>query len=467
MPAREPFDFHNSLPTIPERPDILSVTSLNKMARSLLEGHFPRVLVEGEISNLATPASGHWYLTLKDEQAQIRCAMFRNRNMQVSFKPRNGLQVLLKGRLSIYEGRGDYQLIVDAMEETGDGALRRAFEQLKKKLDVEGLFEPERKRPVSSSCRHVGVITSATGAAIQDIVSVFARRFPATRITVLPVAVQGKEAPGEIVAALDTANRLASQLGLEVLIVGRGGGSLEDLQAFNDESVARAIVASELPVVSAVGHEIDFTIADFVADLRAPTPSAAAELLSPNQEEYQLAFAAYGQQLQRQADTRVRHFKQQLAWLHKRLRHPGRRLQDHAQGLDILEGRLQRSFRQTLSLKNHRVSELNRTLRSNSPLVKLNQFASGQINLHKRLEQAAKHRLQDSSAQLQRLAQQLHTVSPLNTLARGYSITCNLEEKVLRTSDDVSIGETINTRLSDGSLVSKIVTVNKSGNSEI
>jgi exodeoxyribonuclease VII large subunit len=226
--------------------NILSVSSLNRMARSLLESNFPAVIVEGEISNLALPSSGHWYLTLKDKSSQIRCAMFINRNRMVRFKPQNGNQIIVRGRLSIYEGRGDYQLLLDGMEEAGDGALQRAFEQLKAKLLGEGLFADTQKQTMLSHYRHVGVITSATGAAIQDILSVFARRFPATRITLLPVAVQGRDAADEIVSAIQLANKLTEKLGIEALIIGRGGGSLEDLQAFNEERVARAIFASDL-----------------------------------------------------------------------------------------------------------------------------------------------------------------------------------------------------------------------------
>ena len=215
--------------------NILSVSGLNSMARSLLESNFPAVIVEGEISNLAVPSSGHWYLTLKDKSSQIRCAMFVNRNRMVRFKPENGKQIIVRGRLSIYEGRGDYQLILDGMEEAGDGALQRAFEQLKRKLHDEGLFADENKQQMQSHYQHIGVITSATGAAVQDILSVFARRFPATRITLLPVVVQGAAAANEIVNAIERANALAEKLGLQALIVGRGGGSLEDLQAFNEE----------------------------------------------------------------------------------------------------------------------------------------------------------------------------------------------------------------------------------------
>ena len=329
--------------------NILSVSSLNRMARSLLESNFPAVIVEGEISNLAIPSSGHWYLTLKDKSSQIRCAMFVNRNRMVRFKPQNGNQIIVRGRLSIYEGRGDYQLLLDGMEEAGDGALQRAFEQLKAKLLGEGLFADTQKQTMLSHYQHVGVITSATGAAIQDILSVFARRFPATRITLLPVAVQGKDAADEIVNAIQLANKLTEKLGIEALIIGRGGGSLEDLQAFNEERVARAIFASELPICSAVGHEVDFTIADFVADLRAPTPSAAAEQLSPDQAEYFELLFTYNTQFQSAIKLAIRQGTQRLVWIAKQLKHPDRRLQEQAQNLDRLDLRLRKAMKTLIS----------------------------------------------------------------------------------------------------------------------
>src|SRR5690606_31569338 len=248
------------------------VSQLNRRAKQLLETHLPLLWVEGELSNVSQPSSGHWYFTLKDDQAQVRCAMFRNRNMLVRFKPQQGQQVLLRARVSLYEGRGDYQLIAEHMEEAGAGALQRAYEELKQKLAAEGLFSDDLKQPLPSLPRHIGVITSPTGAAIRDILHVLARRFPAIPVTVLPVAVQGKEAAPQIVKAIQLANRADL---FDVLILARGGGSLEDLWPFNEEVVARAIHASKLPIVSAVGHEVDFTIADFVADLRAPTPSVA------------------------------------------------------------------------------------------------------------------------------------------------------------------------------------------------
>ena len=341
----------------PATRDVISVTSLNRMVRSLLEGHFPNVLVEGEISNLSMPSSGHWYFTLKDEGSQIRCAMFRNRNMMTRFRPRDGMQIVLRGKLSIYEGRGDYQLIGESMEEAGDGALRRRFEMLKEKLAAEGLFAAERKRVLPEHVRHVGVITSATGAVIRDIISVLQRRFPAIVVTLLPVPVQGVEAPAAIVKAINTANR-RSDLGLDVLIIGRGGGSLEDLQAFNEESVARAAAASALPTISAVGHETDFTILDFVADLRAPTPSAAAELISPDRNEMMQMLGGYALVLEKLIRDRLQQHRQQLIWVARHLKHPGRRLQEHAQALDMLEGRLLRATQNRIRHAAHRVEGL-------------------------------------------------------------------------------------------------------------
>lgn len=453
MQSRErnnnPYDRQNS-------DNVLSVSSLNRMARSLLESNFPAVIVEGEISNLAVPASGHWYLTLKDKSSQIRCAMFVNRNRMVRFKPENGKQVIVRGRLSIYEGRGDYQLILDGMEEAGDGALARAFEELKAKLFAEGLFADEHKQLMLSHYQHIGVITSATGAAVQDILSVFGRRFPAIRITVIPVAVQGKEAANELVRALTLANKLARKLGLEALIIGRGGGSLEDLQAFNDETVARAIFASELPVCSAVGHEVDFTIADFVADLRAPTPSAAAEQLSPDQEEYFESFRGYAAQLRNAIKSALQQGQQQLTWLAKQLKHPDRRLQEQAQNLDRLDMRLRRAMDSNISLQKSVLSQARRTLLANSPnqlLVRNNMRLTASRS---RLDQSIRARLAAHRSSLTSLSRSLNSVSPLSTLARGYSITYNGESEVIRSESDVKMGESIRTRLGSGEIVSVV-----------
>src|SRR5690606_35272474 len=291
------------LPTGTER-EILSVSQLNRRAKQLLETHLPLLWVEGELSNVSQPSSGHWYFTLKDDQAQVRCAMFRNRNMLVRFKPQQGQQVLVRARVSLYEGRGDYQLIAEHMEEAGTGALQRAFEALKAKLGAEGLFDEARKRPIPTLPRHIGVITSPTGAAIRDVLTVLERRFPSIPVTVIPVAVQGKESAPQIVRALELANRCGL---FDVLLLTRGGGSLEDLWSFNEEAVARAVAASQLPVVCAVGHEVDFSIADFVADLRAPTPSAAAELMTPDGEDWLETFIGYEVMLEDAMERKLRH----------------------------------------------------------------------------------------------------------------------------------------------------------------
>ncbi len=438
---------------------VLSVTSLNRLARDLLERNFPAVIVEGEISNLAQPSSGHWYLTLKDKSSQIRCAMFNNRNRSVRFKPQNGNQIIIKGRLSIYEGRGDYQLIVDSMEEAGDGALRRAFEELKAKLQAEGLFDNASKQAILSRYDHIGVITSATGAAIQDILSVFARRFPATCITLIPVAVQGKDAPAEIVRAIELANKLRGKLQLQALIIGRGGGSLEDLQAFNEEAVARAIFASELPITSAVGHEIDFTIADFVADLRAPTPSAAAEQMSPDQQDYFATFYGYQAQFASLISRLLRQARQQLVWIMRQLKHPGRRLQEQSQHLDLLEARLQRALRNRLQAQRSELQQLRRSLLASSPLQLLRRSSLTLGHQRQRLQTASKSALESKRATLAALGRSLAAVSPLQTLARGYSITYDENARVVRRSEDVTIGGTIISRLSKGTIHSVVAAI--------
>ena len=446
--SREPPQFEDE--------KVLSVTNLNRMAKLLLEDNFPAVVVEGEISNLATPASGHWYLTLKDKTSQIRCAMFVNRNRLVRFKPQNGKQIIVRGRLSIYEGRGDYQLIADSMEDSGDGALRRAFEELKSKLQTIGLFDEDAKQEVHSSYDHIGVVTSPTGAAIRDILSVFERRFPATLVTLFPVSVQGAEAKQEIVNAIETANRLRGKLGVQALIISRGGGSLEDLQAFNEEDVAQAIFASDLPITSAVGHEIDFTIADFVADLRAPTPSAAAEQLSPSQFEYLEILQSYLQQFTRAIGKRLQSTDRTLALMYRQLKRPDRRLQEHAQKLDRFEGQLQLAIRNRIALQHSELLQLKRGLQFITPLSRIRQLLDQVGAKLRTMERSMQADVQIRQAKLGELSRGLEAVSPLNTLSRGYSITYNADMKVIRQSDDVKTGSEITSRLKKGSIVSTV-----------
>ena len=440
--------------TEPEK--VLSVSSLNQMAKSLLEGHFSQVAVEGEISNFANPASGHWYFTLKDQKSQLRCAMFAGRNRLVRFNPKNGDQLIVRGQLSIYPNRGDYQLIVSQMEEAGDGALRRAFEQLKQRLQTEGLFDQRHKKQILEGYHHVGLITSATGAAVRDMVSVFGRRFPATRLTVFPVAVQGPEAPGEISSALALANTLTDTLGLQALIVGRGGGSLEDLQAFNEESVARAIFASELPIVSAVGHEIDFTIADLVADLRAPTPSAAAELLSPDQLDSLEQLQGLLQRFSNLAGQSLTWRKERLRWMARRLRRPDKRLQDHAQTLDRLELQLKRVLRNRLQQAAAQLALQQRALVAVSPAQKLSQQRTQLAALSQRLAHSGRRHLDQGREQLASLSRNLNAVSPLAVLGRGFSISLTESSQVVRQTTDVAPGQTLVTRLADGTVHSRV-----------
>jgi len=390
---------------------VYSVAQLNHAARVLLESGLGVVWVEGEISNLAQPSSGHWYFSLKDRDAQLRCAMFRQRNALCLIRPQEGMQLLARGRISLYEPRGDYQLIIEHLELAGEGALQRAFEQLKAKLQAEGLFATERKRALPALPETVGVITSPTGAAIRDILHILARRFPSTRVIVYPVPVQGTAAPAAIAAMLDLANARAE---CDVLIVARGGGSLEDLQAFNDERVARAIARSALPVVSGVGHEVDFTIADFVADVRAPTPSGAAQLVVPDRQVWLQRLAQLQQRFNVMWQRRSVDAQSALKVLQQRLQraHPGTRLAQHAQHLDELE---QRRLRAWQSLLTH------------------------------------------CQARLQELMRALHAVSPLATMERGFAIVTRVDgSDALTDASLLHPGERIRTRLARGTLEAEV-----------
>ena len=322
--------------------ELLSVSQLNSRARLLLEDVFAQVWVEGEISNLAKPASGHLYFTLKDSQAQVRCALFRQNAARVRQALRDGLAVKVRGKVSLFEGRGDYQLIVDAVEPAGDGALRLAFEALKEKLAGEGLFAVERKRALPAHPQHIGIVSSPSGAVIRDIISVFRRRAPQVALTLVPSAVQGREATAQLVRAL----QLADRAGFDAIILARGGGSLEDLWCFNEEAVARAVAACITPVVSAVGHETDVSISDFVADVRAPTPSAAAELLAPDSADLQRRLDSLRRRLLLRMQGLLAQQRLRLDGLGRRLRHPGERLRQQAQRLDDLDMRLRRAGQQ-------------------------------------------------------------------------------------------------------------------------
>jgi exodeoxyribonuclease VII large subunit len=432
---------------------ILTVSQLNRAAKDLLETYLPLLWVEGELSNLSAPSSGHWYFTLKDGGAQVRCAMFRNRNLLVRFKPEAGKKVVVRAKVSLYEGRGDYQLIVEHMEPAGAGDLQRQFELLKEKLQAEGLFDVDHKKPLPPWPRRLGIVTSPTGAAVHDILHVLRRRFPALPVIILPVAVQGNEAAGQIAAAIEIANRHDL---CDVLIVGRGGGSLEDLWVFNEEIVARAIYASEIPLVSAVGHEVDFTIADFVADVRAPTPSAAAELISPDCQALLHKLRQHKHQLARCMAAHLRQHRQQVNHLRARLQHPGQKLQAQAQKLDHLEIRLRRAMSASLHQAHQRVERFEHKLQRFNPQRLLASHAHHLQVLTLRLE-AAQRKQQDARQQrLQQAAGLLQSVSPLNTLSRGYTILLTQEGRAVRRADEVVSGQELTAKLHQGELVCEV-----------
>lgn len=455
-------DLFNTANTSGERGterEVITVSQLNRRAKQLLETHLPLLWIEGELSNVSVPSSGHWYFTLKDDQAQVRCAMFRNRNMAVRFKPQQGQHVLVRARVSLYEGRGDYQIIAEHMEEAGAGALQRAFDELKLKLAREGLFDEHTKKPLPPLAKHIAVITSPTGAAIRDILSVLGRRFPSIPVTVIPVAVQGKESAGQIVRAIQLANR--AQL-FDVVVLARGGGSLEDLWSFNEEIVARAIYASDLPIVSAVGHEVDFSIADFVADMRAPTPSAAAELITPDGEEWLEKFIGYEVLLEEIIARKLQHLAQKLNWLRSRLRHPKQKLEQQAQRLDSIEMRLKNAIEKKLAAYSHRINTLILRQKPLHPELKLEQLKIRVQQLQLRLGKAQQTKLLQQQQRFSETVRMLNTLNPLNTLDRGYALVTQIDGKTpITTTQDITVGARVKTQLSKGEFIAIVETLVK------
>lgn len=439
--------------------DIYSVGRLNSEVRAVLEGSFPLIWIEGEISNLARPASGHLYFSLKDAQAQVRCALFRMKRQRLRLQPENGQQVLLRARVSLYEGRGEFQLIVEHMEAAGEGALRQSFEALKQRLASEGLFDTEHKSPLPRFPTRIGIITSPSGAAIRDVLSVLGRRFPAIQVVVYPVPVQGDESPQAIADMIQTANRRGE---CDLLILTRGGGSLEDLMAFNDERVARAIYAASIPLVSAVGHEVDFSIADFVADQRAPTPSAAAELVSPDQVELRQSLRQLEQRLQRRIVQGLNRASSRLLHLTTRLQqqHPGTRLLQWTQRLDEMEQRLQYAIGNRLRYQRQHLDSLDARLKSRTPSLRLLQ-AQGQCQLlGQRLQRAIDGTLLGSRQRLAAQAGNLNALSPLATLKRGYSITRRMPDgEVVVDASRVNIDDEVETLLAHGRLICRVRTI--------
>ncbi|MBM4215898.1 MAG: exodeoxyribonuclease VII large subunit [Gammaproteobacteria bacterium] len=437
--------------------DVYSVGRLNKEVRMLLEHGMPTVWIEGEISNFSRPASGHWYFTLKDRDSQVRCAMFRGRNALLRFAPADGQRVIARARVTLFEPRGEYQLQVEHLEDSGVGALRREYERLKARLEAEGLFDASKKRSLPTVPGCIGVVTSPTGAAIRDILNILGRRFPAARVIIYPTAVQGRDAVPQLLEALSLAT---TRHECDVLIVARGGGSIEDLWAFNDEAVARAIRSLPMPVVTGIGHEVDFTIADFVADLRAPTPSGAAELVVPDGATWRTGFARLAQRLLQALRRQLRNDSDYLVAMRRRLAlaHPGQRLRQNAQRLDELEQRLGSRVQLLLSDRRHRLQTLTTRLARTSPKAEVQRLTHRHAVLDERLRRALPQRLEVLRQTLGTLARTLDAVSPLATLDRGFALVTRVTDgALLRDAGAVGTGDLIDTRLAKGTLRARVV----------
>jgi exodeoxyribonuclease VII large subunit len=437
---------------------VYTVSELTASIKAALEEGFPMMWVEGEISNLRTPGSGHAYFTLKDEGAQISAVLFRGRGRRVRFELEDGMQVLAFGGLDVYAARGQYQLVVEMMEPKGLGALQLAFEQLKRKLQAEGLFDEARKRPLPAFPRVIGIVTSPTGAAIRDMLNIIGRRFGDLHILITPVRVQGDEAPGEIVQALA---HLQERADLDVIIVGRGGGSIEDLWAFNDERVARALAACRVPVISAVGHETDFTIADFVADLRAPTPSGAAELVVREKLAVTATLVALYGRLKEAMTAEVGARRERVDYLVRRrvLTDPSRALRDLHRRLDELASRLRLGLRASQRHVSHRVALATSALRSRNPLGRIAAMTALLSQLRGRLVSTAAHNLKTSRARFGEAVGRLESLSPLGVLARGYAVARLPSGEVVRSASQVAVGEVLEILLHQGALGARVAEV--------
>ncbi len=434
---------------------IFTVSRLNQTVRLLLEQEMGQVWISGEISNFTQPSSGHWYFTLKDDTAQVRCAMFRNSNRRVTFRPQHGQQVLVRANITLYEPRGDYQIIVESMQPAGEGLLQQKYEQLKAKLQSEGLFDQQFKKTLPSPAHCVGVITSKTGAALHDILHVLKRRDPSLPVIIYPTAVQGDDAPGQIVRAIALANARGE---CDVLIVGRGGGSLEDLWSFNDERVARAIFASRIPVVSAVGHETDVTIADFVGDLRAPTPSAAAELVSRNQLELLRQIQQGQQRLEMAMDYYLANRTRRFTQLNHRLQqqHPQLRLARQQTVLERLSQRMNVALENKIKQANQRQQRMLQRLNQQTPQPRIHRAQTRIQQLEYRLAENIRSRVSQQRERFGNAVTHLEAVSPLATLARGYSVSTLPNGKVVKKAKQVKAGDLLTTRLEDGWITSEV-----------
>ncbi len=433
-----------------DQAEILSVSRLNASVKLLLEGKFPRVWVEGEISNLAQPRSGHLYFSLKDDQAQVRCALFRGQTRYLKSAPADGMQVLVRGRVSLYEARGDYQLIIDYLEPAGEGALRQAFEALKQRLAQEGLFDPVHKLPLPRLPKRIGLITSATGAVQHDVLTTLQRRFPAIPVILHAVPVQGEQAAASIVAALNFASREGK---CDALILARGGGSLEDLWPFNEEIVARAIYACRIPVVSGIGHDTDYTIADLVADLRAPTPTAAAELLSPDQLEWWQQFTGLETRLRHHLQTTLQTLQQRLDLSSARLAHPQARIAQARQRLGEFLHRLHGAQRLLSGRYTAHLGELRARLQGNTPINRIHQLTARNQYFRQRLATAIRYHLTVYQQRFSKNLRYLEALNPLATLARGYAVVKLHEtDKIIRDASRLNIGDRVDIKLAKGGL---------------
>jgi len=442
--------------------EIISVSEINRRAKSILEENFPFVWIQGEVSNFFSAASGHWYFSLKDESSEIRCAMFANKSHRITFEPKDGDHLVLNGTLSIFEGRGQYQIIVEHIELAGEGALLKAFEELKKKLLTEGLFDDSLKKKLPSYPRSIAVVTSPDGAVIQDIINVLSRRSPFFSLTVVPTLVQGEKAAPLICEALNKASNLEN---IDLIILARGGGSIEDLWAFNNEEVARTIVSCPIPLVSAVGHETDFTISDFVADIRAPTPSIAAEIISQPYSELKEILEGYQSYLLKSVESQFDSQKTRITNLIKRIRHPGDKLREIGQKVDYLETALIQEMHQKVSFKKNQLNLSQLSLQQNSPQNKVKEAKVYLQNASKDLLKAFNLKIERKRKLLGELVATIEAVSPLSVLARGYSIiSTEPEGKILSSSDQVEIGQTISAVLNKGSIKAEVKSKDKDEN---
>jgi exodeoxyribonuclease VII large subunit len=436
---------------------VLTISELNARARQCIEDEFQVIAVMGELSNVACPSSGHQYFSLKDDKAQVRCAFFKPVNRNTTFEIENGQQVMALARVSLYEPRGDYQLIIQQLELLGDGKLQYAFEQLKRKLNQEGLFASEHKQPIPNIPKKIGIVTSATGAALQDMIKVLRRRFSAMPLVIYPCMVQGKQAAATICTAIETANERNE---CDTVIVARGGGSLEDLWPFNEEIVARALYNSQLPIITGIGHEIDTTIADLVADQRAATPSAAAELATPQQSELRQRLQQTMKQLQSNIQQQVEQHKQTIHHLQQRLAHPQQRIQQYMQKFDEIQQQLQRSISIQLQQRQQSLQHIQTVLKAHSP----QQHIVNQKNTLQTLQQRLQHGVNQQVARDQQrvalAASKLQAHSPLDTLQRGYAIATDQQQHIVTDATTIPIGASIEIQLRKGKLGCTVETIN-------